>query len=123
MYSHHSHDQFGLTKGIRIAEKMVILAIFWHVIWQPPMGLVAKKVEKMIKIFQIFLSDKKIIKRVQRPSFIKNIFTEPIFAQKLQDMKTLLPLKVAPTVGPFSEEVIFSCLAVFKRKSVLGGLF
>ena len=80
MYLHHSHDQFGLTKGIRIAEKMVILAIFWHTIWQPPMVLVAKKVEKMIKIFQIFFPKKKNINRVQRPSFIKNVLTEPIFA-------------------------------------------
>ena len=58
MHLHHLHDQFGLTKGIRIAEKMVILAIFWHTIWQPPMVLVAKKVEKMIKIFQIFFFEK-----------------------------------------------------------------
>ena len=58
MYLHHSRDQIGLTKGIRIAEKTAILAIFWHAIWQPPMILVAKKVEKMIKIFQIFFPKK-----------------------------------------------------------------
>ena len=80
MYLHHSRDQIGLTKGIRIAEKTVIFVIFWHTIWQPPMVLVAKKVEKMIKIFQIFFSEKKNINRVQRPSFIKNVLTEPIFA-------------------------------------------
>ena len=72
MYSHHSHDQFGLTKGIRIAEKMVILAIFWHAIWQLPMVLVAKKVEKMIKIFQIFFFQKIELKTGLETQFHQN---------------------------------------------------
>ena len=59
MFLHHLHDQFVHTKGIQIAEKTAIFVIFWHIIWQPPMVLVAKKVEKMIKIFQIFFFRKK----------------------------------------------------------------
>ena len=46
-----------------------------------------------------FFSEKNILKRVQKPSFIKNALPEPIFAQKLQDMKISLPPKMAPTIG------------------------
>ena len=77
---------------------MVILAIFWHAIWQPPMLLVAKKVEKMIKIFQIFFSEKKNIKQVWKPSFIKKVQKLAILALSLQDIKNLLCQKMGLTV-------------------------
>ena len=98
MFLHRLHDQFVHTKGIRIAEKTVIFVIFWHIIWQPPMVLVAKKVEKMIKIFQIFFSEKKNIKQVRKPSFIKKVQKLAILALSLQDIKNLLCQKMALTV-------------------------
>ena len=63
------------------------------------MVLVAKKVEKMIKIFQIFFSEKKNINRVQRPSFIKKVQKLAILALSLQDIKNLLCQKMALTVN------------------------
>ncbi len=56
-------------------------------IWEPPMALIAKMVEKSIKICQIFFSRKYIIKRVRKRSFIKNVPKLAILTLSLQDMK------------------------------------
>ena len=106
-----SHDQFGLTKGIRIAEKMVILAIFWHTIWQPPMVLVAKKVEKMIKIFQIFFFQKIKLKTGLETQFHQK-------CTKTRDFSSITARHEKSTVpenGPYSSFYTQAALYIFTQ--------
>ena len=63
-----------------------------------PNGFGSKKSRKMIKIFQIFFSEKKNIKQVWKPSFIKKVQKLAILALSLQDIKNLLCQKMALTV-------------------------
>ena len=72
-------------------------SLIWP-IWEPPMALIAKMVEKSIKICQIFFSRQYIIKRVRKRSFIKNVPKLAILTLSLQDMKNSLPLKMGTTV-------------------------
>ena len=62
------------------------------------MILVGNMVEKMIKIYQIFFSKKRNIKRAQKPSFIKIIPTEPILAYICDMAQMSLPLRVGTTI-------------------------
>ena len=55
-------------------------------------------VEKMIKIYQIFFSKKRNIKRAQKPSFIKIVPTEPILAYICDMALGPLPLRVGTTI-------------------------
>ena len=67
-----------------------------------PNGFYSKFSRKIYQNHQIFFSRKYIIKSAQKPGFIKNVPKLAIFALPLQDMKILLPLKVAPTVEALS---------------------
>ena len=67
------------------------------------MALIAKMVEKSIKIYQIFFSRKYIIKRVRKRSFIKNVRKLAILTLSLQDMKNSLWRKMAHTVNVFEK--------------------
>ena len=53
---------------------------YGYQLWALPMILVGNMVEKMIKIYQIFFSEKNNIKRAQKPGFIKIVNIEPILA-------------------------------------------
>ena len=73
-------------------------SLIWA-IWEPPMALIAKMVEKSIKICQIFFSRKYIIKRVRKRSFIKNVPKLAILTLSLQDMKNSLWRKMGQPVA------------------------
>ena len=61
----------------------------------------------MIKIFQIFFSEKKNIKQVWKPSFIKKVQKLAILALSLQDIKNLLCQKMGLTVIKTGPDVIW----------------
>ena len=92
-------------------------------IWEPPMALIAKMVEKSSKFAKFFLSRKYIIKRVRERSFIKNVPKLAILTLSLQDMKNSLWRKMAPTVAdPFLFHQILPD-ACFPRYDLHNGTF
>ena len=62
------------------------------------MILVGNMVEKMIKICQIFFSEKKNLKALRKLSFIKNVHIELILVYIYDMALGLLPLKVGTTI-------------------------